>query len=136
MSDEKLVEELVEALNNRKNRKSKTEKRTAGHGKVFVLFYLCKHDGRAFPGELCQEMGITTPRVTAILNDLEQEGLINRSIVADDRRKICVSITEQGTNWLKEKQKQQEVRVRHLIETIGEEDAKVLLRILKKIENM
>lgn len=136
MSDEELVTELAEALNNRKSHKSQNEKRGAGHGKVFVLFYLSRHGGRALPGELCQEMGITTPRVTAILNALEQEGLITRSIVADDRRKICVSITEQGTNWLKEKQKQQDARVRQLIETIGIEDAKVLLRILKKMEDM
>lgn len=47
-------------------------------------------------GELSQRMMVSGGNVSGIANQLEGEGLIDRSPVPDNRRTLCVTLTEEG----------------------------------------
>ena len=47
-------------------------------------------------GELSQRMMVSGGNVSGIANQLEGEGFIDRSPVPDNRRTLCVTLTEQG----------------------------------------
>lgn len=53
-------------------------------------------------GELSKEMGISESRMSKILDSLEKEEYIVRSIDKVDKRKMLFSITEKGINKVKE----------------------------------
>jgi DNA-binding MarR family transcriptional regulator len=65
-------------------------------GEGFVLRYIALSDGCVFSGEIGHAMCVSTARVAAALNSLEEKGLITRQIDASDRRKILVSVTSEG----------------------------------------
>ncbi|MEU6575250.1 MarR family transcriptional regulator [Streptomyces sp. NPDC046805] len=45
--------------------------------------------------------GLTQPRVTVLLQELEEDGLVERRRSTDDRRVTNVSLTEQGRDLLR-----------------------------------
>lgn len=103
------------------------------HGQGYVLYHLCHRGEPAQPGELCAELGITTPRMTSILTALERQGLLQRSVSPADRRRVIVTLTDKGRALVQEHDAQQLTRVRSLLHALGEEDAKACTRILDKV---
>jgi DNA-binding MarR family transcriptional regulator len=57
-------------------------------GEGFVLHCLMHHSGMALPSEISSEMDVSSARVAAILNQLEQKKYVRREIDAADRRNI------------------------------------------------
>ncbi len=51
--------------------------------------------------DLANEVGVTPPRITTLLNKLESKSLIKRKINFYDRRIIKVSLTKNGTKFAK-----------------------------------
>ncbi|MCL2085183.1 MAG: MarR family winged helix-turn-helix transcriptional regulator, partial [Oscillospiraceae bacterium] len=79
------------------------------------------------------EMRVSSARVAAALNSLEQKGLITRQINKDDRRKILVGVTEHGKK-MAEKHRQDVIGVAaKLLNLLGEHDAKEYVRITGKL---
>ena len=52
--------------------------------------------GRASPGELAQEMGVSNAGVTGRLESMEKKGWLKRMPGADDRRRVEVEATREG----------------------------------------
>lgn len=52
--------------------------------------------------ELASHLGVTRPRITSILNKLEEKELIQRVIDEDDRRNIKISLSQKGKEFAKE----------------------------------
>jgi DNA-binding MarR family transcriptional regulator len=52
--------------------------------------------GRASPGELAQEMGVSNAGVSGRLEGLEKKGWLKRMPGADDRRRVEVEATREG----------------------------------------
>ena len=48
------------------------------------------------PSKLAAKLHITTGGVTGLTNKLVKDGLIKRSLLEDDRRAICLEITDEG----------------------------------------
>lgn len=60
------------------------------------------HTGTAkFPSELSQLMGISAPRITKVIDHLENKLLITRNASKEDRRKFTISINTKGKNLIK-----------------------------------
>jgi len=98
-------------------------------GGAFVLHYITLKGGDVLPGEIGQEMGVSSARVAAALNGLEDKGLITRRIDKNDRRKILVGITQEGKQYAERHyQKVLETAVK-LLELLGEKDATEYVRI-------
>ncbi len=78
-------------------------------------------------------MNISSARVAAALNSLEEKELITRRINVDDRRKIIVELTPKGVEYLEERQREHFERIKSILVQLGEKDAKELVRILGRI---
>jgi len=131
-----LAREYMKVLYKMRKRKNPKRINDSLHGEQFVLAFLSRHDGRVIPGDISKEMGISSARVAAALNNLEVKGLISRSIDPSDRRRILVELTEAGRAQEVEHTKQIMEMLVRMIESLGEEDATVFLRILSKLAEL
>lgn len=102
-------------------------------GEPFVLRYLCKHGETVYPKDLSKSMHVSSARIAAILNQMESKGWIVRSTDKNDTRQVNVTITEAGIALIKKEQNEIIESVARVLDKIGEEDAKELLRIQRKI---
>ncbi|MCD7860792.1 MAG: MarR family transcriptional regulator [Oscillospiraceae bacterium] len=131
--DESLVEELLRRL-------PRGGCYGAGHqhqrgGMAIVLMHSLYGGGRS-PSALSALLGVSGPRVTAILNDLETRGLIRRTQTAADRRSVAVTLTAAGAAFVEEHDRSRHAQVERLVERIGPADAQALIRILQAAEEL
>ena len=105
-------------------------------GMYFALQYLLAHGGAAHPRELSQGMSVSSARVAALLNRMEEQGLIKRSADAKDNRQIITSITEKGIGMLEKTRRQLLDDMAKTLEAIGPEDTLTYLRIRHKIAEL
>lgn len=101
-----------------------------------MLDILSNIEGEAYPTDLCHLMGVSTPRITIILNMMEKEGLIERVPSTVDRRRIIVSLTEKGKERVRERDKKTYYYFEKIYDKLGQEDAEALLRSLKAMEEI
>ena len=133
MTYEELAYEFMETMGRMRKHKSQKQMNDAMHGEQFVLFYIAKHEGDVIPSDISEEMGTSTARVAAALNGLESKGLITRKIDREDRRRILVNLTESGREQVKERYKSVMGVTVRMMEYLGEDDAKEMVRIMKRI---
>ncbi|MCD8389804.1 MAG: MarR family winged helix-turn-helix transcriptional regulator [Oscillospiraceae bacterium] len=131
--DESLVEELLRRL-------PRGGRYGAGHqhqrgGMAIVLMHSLYGGGQS-PSALSALLGVSGPRVTAILNDLETRGLICRTQTAADRRSVAVTLTAAGAAFVEEHDRSRRAQVERLVERIGPADAQALIRILQAAEEL
>ena len=136
MECSELAAELLNGIKSLHKIKSQKNINEAMQGETFVLNYIAIHGGDVLPGEIGNEMSVSSARVATALNSLEQKGLITRRIDTNDRRKILVGITQEGKVFAEEHQ-QTVLRVASkMLELLGEHDAKEYVRIMKKLAEM
>ena len=102
-------------------------------GTGFVLAYLESTDKEVVAGDLARELHVSTARIAALLNKLEDKELIKRSRAAGDARRTVVEITPAGRAYMAEVKEQILEKVEILLEKVGKEDLKEFLRICAKI---
>ena len=105
----------------------------ASMGEERVLTYLYKEQDNVLPGQLTEELQLSTGRIANILKRLEEKGYIERQRRDKDKRRVEVSLTEKGKAFAAEKYQENLQSHRMLLERLGEEDAKELLRIFEKV---
>lgn len=129
-----LIEEIIEKINRIKmRRRSRLERKHEGRGAGYVLSYLYYNGNKVLPSELGKMMNVTTPRVTAILNNLEAQDLIIRSISPEDRRNIYITLSNKGYKVVKERLLRQRKDIQLLVEHLNEEDVHAFIRVLDAI---
>ncbi|MGM9522656.1 MAG: MarR family winged helix-turn-helix transcriptional regulator [Oscillospiraceae bacterium] len=101
-------------------------------GENVALLYLLEH-GASTPGEISRALGVTTPRVTALINSLEVKKYVLRTHSLKDRRMAEVALTQDGHAAIEAVLGEIVSRTRQLLEQLGEEDAQAYLRIMKKL---
>lgn len=105
-------------------------------GEAFAILYILRQGDIVLPSEISNEMNISSARVAAMLNSLENKGLITRQIDKSDRRKILVELTQEGKE-MAEKHNQMVVNnTARMLELLGEHDAKELVRIMGKLAKL
>lgn len=105
-------------------------------GEAFALLYLFHQGDTVVPSEISSEMNISSARVAAILNNLENKGQITRQIDKTDRRKILVTLTEAGANLAQKHSETVTAITARMLELLGENDAKELVRIMGKLAQL
>jgi len=105
----------------------------AVQGEGFVLQYIALQSGGVLPGEICHKMGVSTARVAMALNSLEKKGLITRQIDLTDRRKILVSITQEGIVLAEKNYRVAVEAAARMLALLGEHDAMEYVRITGKL---
>ena len=102
-------------------------------GESFVLNCLLMHGMKAHPKELSKDMAVSTARIAALLNHMEEKGLFTRQDDPNDNRQVIVSLTPEGNRAIGLKRGEAVESVARMLEHLGEEDAREYLRILRKI---
>ena len=102
------------------------------HGEAVILNFIKDRDG-VVPGQISEALGITSARVAAALNSLEDKGLVTREIDSADRRRIIVNLTSKGRKLAEEQWKRHMEQIRDVLMMLGEQDAKEYVRILGKL---
>lgn len=71
------------------------ELREMGEMQVMSLFTLL-HAGKQLTGELARRFNVTNPTMTHNIDELVRRGLVERQPDTEDRRKIFLSLTDEG----------------------------------------
>lgn len=106
--------------------------RTLSQGNVTVLLYLDTHRHDTSAVRIAEEVGLTRPRITQIIDELESMGLAKRVKDPRDARKIRVTITRKGKKMVAATRSDFLAVVEDFQCVLGEEDARELTRLLKK----
>ena len=69
-------------------------------GECFVLRCLARSKAPLLPSDLSEQSHASTARIAVVLNTLEKKGLISRAIDPTDRRRILVSLTNVGQEYV------------------------------------
>ena len=136
--DYKEVFELTRRYGKLKN-KSFTEQRDKKclKGALFAVMLAIKHiskNASATTSLISEELEMPKPQVSRLLNSLEDDALIYRTISKTDRREIYIHLTEKGIEILKEAENNYVRFIDYIFESIGEADFNELVRLLKKVE--
>ncbi|MCL2149897.1 MAG: MarR family transcriptional regulator [Dehalococcoidia bacterium] len=105
-------------------------------GKPIALQCIAHHEANILPGDIANKLGVSSARVAAALNKLEDDGLITRQIDENDRRKILVSITKKGKDLAEKHQQAVTSAVSEMLQLLGEYDAKEYVRITGKLADI
>ena len=105
---------------------------------LFVLIKLLHASNSGTPGirvsEIAASMGISVSGITQIITALEKDGYIRREMDPEDRRGVLVYLTEEGKTIMEPASHRLEESFLHLIEHLGEENSRMLVKILHDVE--
>lgn len=106
-------------------------------GELHVLHYLSQNmDIEVNPSMLSDNLYVSRSRVTATLSSLRKKAYITMEISEVDRRKMCVTLTEEGEEFIKAKQKNVEGYFQQLVEGLGKQDTIHLIELIEKSINI
>lgn len=110
------------------------------HGEVRVLTYIANYQDEhphevVLPSSISKALNMTNPRVSSILSNLERKGYVTREFSTLDRRKVYIYITADGTNYVKSIFLETKGLFDSMVDKVGEDDAKELVRILQKVSS-
>lgn len=105
-------------------------------GMGFVLSFLENTDGDVCAGDLAEQLNVSSARIAALLNKMEQNGLISRRKSPEDKRRTLVNITPAGTCLIDGLRSQALNRVAQLLAEIGEKDLRSFIRVSRKIREV
>ncbi|MGZ6503330.1 MAG: MarR family winged helix-turn-helix transcriptional regulator [Tumebacillaceae bacterium] len=83
--------------------------------------------------EIGQLLEVTSPTVTQLINGLEAQGLVARTVDPDDRRAVRISLTEHGEAITKQASESYSTAVNGLIDFLGDEQSEQLIELLSKV---
>ena len=132
MNNKKYVEQFIEFFSDILAMKTLDNMSNFSKGECKLLANLHFSGGSRQAKELAELAGISTARVTAILNVEEEKGYIRREPIAGDRRKVNVIITEAGELEFQRLYQEMQNRIARYFEFLGEEDAEKLLWIMER----
>ena len=136
MDYSELAFELLEKMQTLRKAKPQKNINDALHGEAFVLNFIAVHGDEALPGEISQEMDVSSARIAQALNSIERKGWITREIDRNDRRKIIVRLTAEGKTEADKHQRFIVGLTAKMLSLLGEEDAKEYIRITSKLAEL
>ena len=102
-------------------------------GRFILLFLLnAASDGLA-PNELAERAGVSRASVTGLLDGLEREVMIERHINEDDRRALCIRLTQKGKEVAKDVFKQHSSWIAGLFDNLSLAERHQLAVLLDKV---
>lgn len=84
--------------------------------------------------ELSRRMMVTGGNVTGITDQLEAEGLVERTAVANDRRALCIRLTEAGRKAFAEMAAAHEGWIVDALSGLSEREVTTLHKLLGKVK--
>ncbi|VEU80987.1 MarR family winged helix-turn-helix transcriptional regulator [Haploplasma axanthum] len=136
MKYDDLAKDFIDEMHNLGQMKANRKINSTFAGERFIMQLLTMKKEDITPGDISNEMNISTARVAAILNSLESKGYIRREVNQVDRRKIIVKLTDKGEKYAKKIINTIVSDVAGLLSKLGQEDATELIRLTRKISSI
>lgn len=102
-------------------------------GEINALLLLEGQKEKILAGRVAEYLGLSAGRGTNILNNLEKKGLIEKSNDGNDRRKVYISLTEAGREYIVRKHQKVIEKYEEIFRELGLQDARDYVRITKKM---
>lgn len=102
-------------------------------GVMFILQFIAHNDCGVLPGNISSEMDVSSARVAAALNTLEDKGLVTREIDKSDRRRILVKLTPKGREITEKHELEIFGEMKNMLVQLGEHDACEYVRIMGRL---
>lgn len=83
--------------------------------------------------EISQKLHVTPPTVTQIINTLEKDGMVERTVDPKDRRAVKIKLTPTGVVATEQAKKVFSETFLGLIDFLGKEDSEKLSELLSKV---
>lgn len=99
-----------------------------------LLAQLYRHPDKLTMGELSSLMMVSAGNVTALVGQLEKEGLLKRTPLKTDRRIYQVELTRKGRKHFSEMAKAHEVWVAKLFDAMGHDGMEALMDDLGELK--
>lgn len=93
----------------------------------------CKHHGHMNPSEISEQQGTSRNTISALIRDLEEDGLLERSLDPNDRRKFNIGLTEKGRELVHEHVSNHFRTVGACFDVLDESEQEKLSRLLVKL---
>lgn len=100
---------------------------------LMMLSMMEERDEIARPGMLAACSHATPGAVSQTLKSLEEKGLIVRRRGEGDSRSVTISLTDAGHEFEKEGRRLHDERFMHMLEFLGEDDAREFVRIVNRM---
>ena len=102
-------------------------------GEMAVLRLLGESGLPLTAGDLSRDLRMTTSRIAAVLNSLQKKGMIERGEDAQDRRRVLVRLTAEGSALCEQRKACVRRRLAAIFERLGMEDTREFMRIMGRI---
>ncbi|WP_042479398.1 MarR family winged helix-turn-helix transcriptional regulator [Bacillus ndiopicus] len=102
-------------------------------GRLCLLYMLEVRNYEALPSELGDELAVTRSNISGLLSALEKLHYIKRTFDENDRRKIKVTMTEDGKNILAKAWPIYEEVVKSLFSELNKDEKAQLLSVMTRI---
>lgn len=86
--------------------------------------------------ELAEKMRVRPPAISRMLRTLERRGLIQRSVVREDRRSICVDLTESGRQIWEHATEELDEFARQVTAQMGAEELRTLTALIGRMSDV
>lgn len=139
MDYEELAKGFCRLKNLRGIRIQTLERPISVSGENGVLLYMFDTAGdrkKVLPGDLVKELGISFGRITNILKVLERKGYVQKHQDTIDRRRVYVSLTDDGERYISGRYQEAVHYFAGLFEELGEKDAAEYFRITLHIHEI
>lgn len=135
MNYNKKAEEIFETLTKRKKYIGELSSNIS-QGESGVLLYLLNVKSNVSQSELSEKLGVTMPRIVAVINTLQKKELIEKNVDSTDKRKSIISITNKGKDNIIKKKKDAIKFIENVIKELDEQEIEQYIAISKKIERI
>lgn len=135
MNYNKKAEEIFETLTKRKKYIGELSSNIS-QGESGVLLYLLNAKSNVSQSELSENLGVTMPRIVAVINTLQNKELIEKNLDSNDKRKSIISITNKGKDNIIKKKKDAIKFIENVIKELDEQEIEQYIAISKKIERI
>lgn len=135
MNYNKKAEEIFETLTKRKKYIGELSSNIS-QGESGVLLYLLNTNSNVSQSELSENLGVTMPRIVALINTLQKKELIEKNLDSNDKRKSIISITNKGKDNIIKRKKDAIKFIENVIKELDEQEIEQYIAISKKIERI
>ncbi|HKY90316.1 MAG TPA: MarR family transcriptional regulator [Nevskiaceae bacterium] len=105
----------------------------AEHNFHVLCLLMSTETGSAAPSELAEMVGTSRPNMTRILDELAEDGWIERRAAARDGRRHVISITAAGRRKVRDTVPRIAEPIRRAFSDLSEEEFALLDRLLRKV---
>ncbi len=100
-------------------------------GETALMEYIAMAGRAVTPTEISEEAHLSRARTANILRSLREKGYISMEMDEEDRRRMNVTATQSGLNYLKGKHEYVESYLDRYVEVLGEKNISDLTALLK-----